>query len=147
MGLDSLPREKTGSQRKLSRLYRVTSCDGPDITTVKVYFPTDPSIQVHQMRVLKCPPTFPTDFYWYRGKPGRHPKCVQKQIEEIEAEVEQLNTTNSSTDCEREGQTNYQLRNDMLPVPSSASMHSNKITEPVTATVRKKEKSEEKQTT
>ena len=102
------------------------------------------------MRVLKCPPTFPTDFYWYggkRSKPGRPPKRVQKQLEEVDAEVEQLNTNNSSTDCEREGQTNYQLRNDMLPVPSSASMHSNKSTEPVTATVRKKEKSEEKQTT
>ena len=47
------------------------------------------------MRVLKCPPTFPTDFYWYggkRSKPGRPPKHVQKQLEEVDAEVEQLNT-------------------------------------------------------
>ena len=118
------PEDETGSQRKLSRPwhgpYRITSCDGPDITAVKVYFPTDPSIQVHQMRVLKCSPTFPTDFYWYRrkrSKPGRPPKHVQKQLEEVDAEVAQLNT-NNSTDCEREGQTNYQLGNDMLLVPS-----------------------------
>ena len=96
------------------------------------------------MRVLKCLPTFPTDFYWYggkRSKPGRPPKRVQKQLEEVDAEVEQLNTNNSSTECECEGETNYQLRNNtdcMLPVLSSASIHSNKSTEPVTATVRKK---------
>ena len=96
---------------------------------------------MHQIRVFKYPPTFLTNVYWYKGKrskPGRPPKCVQKQLEEVDAEVEQLNTNNSSTDCEREGQTNYQLRNDMLPVLNSASIHSNKSTEPVTATVRKK---------
>jgi len=56
------PQDETGKQCKLSRPwhgpYRITSCDDPDITAVKVFFPTDPFIQVHQSRVIKCPPTF-----------------------------------------------------------------------------------------
>ena len=64
------------------------------------------------MTALECPPTFRTDFYWYGGKrsnPGRPPKHVQKQLEEIDAEVDHLNDNNSSIECECEGQTNSQL--------------------------------------
>ena len=93
------PQDETGKQCKLSKPwhgpYRITSCDNPDITAVKIFFPTDPSIQVHQSRVIKCPPTFPTDFYWYggrRSKPGRPPKQVQRQLEEIDVEVERSGT-------------------------------------------------------
>jgi len=42
--------EETGQQWKLSRLwhesYRIFSCDNPDVTAVKIFFPTDPPIQV-----------------------------------------------------------------------------------------------------
>ena len=74
------PQEETGRLRKLSRPwhgpYRVISRDDPDITAVKIFFPNEPSIQVHQSRVNKCPPSLPNDFYWYggkRSKPGRPP--------------------------------------------------------------------------
>ena len=55
------PQEETGRQRKLSRPwhgpYRVISCEDPDITAVKIHFPSDLPIQVHQSRVNKCPPS------------------------------------------------------------------------------------------
>ena len=45
------PQDETGKSRKLSHPwhgpYRITSRDEPDITATKVYFPDDPSIQVH----------------------------------------------------------------------------------------------------
>ena len=45
--------------RKLSRPwhgpYRVLTLDDPDITVVKVYYPQDGQIQVHQARVKPCP--------------------------------------------------------------------------------------------
>ena len=79
---------------------------------------------MHQSRVIKCPPTFPTDFYWYggrRSKPDRLPKQVQRQLEEIDVEVERSSTYNNSTDltCGHEDQTNSQVDNDVLPVPNS----------------------------
>ena len=77
---------------KLSRLrhgpYLVTSCDDPNVTAVKIFFPTDPPIQVHQSRINKCPLSFPHNFYWYggrRSKPGRPSKKVARQIQTIDA--------------------------------------------------------------
>jgi len=79
-----LPQDETGKQCKLSRPwhgpYQITS----DIT-VKVFFTTDPSIQVHQSIVIRCPTFLMTSIYWYggkRSKPGRSPRHeVQKQLE------------------------------------------------------------------
>lgn len=52
------PQEESGRWRKLSRPwhgpYRVISCDMPDVTATKVYFPDDPPIQVHLSRVCGC---------------------------------------------------------------------------------------------
>ena len=61
----------------------------PDLSMVKVYFPQDPSIQVHQSRVKVCPPNFPSGFYWYGGKrrgPGRPPKWVLKVLNSLDSE-------------------------------------------------------------
>ena len=53
------------------------------MTAVKVYYPQDGQIQVHQSRVTECPPEFPAGFYWYGGKghgPGRPPKWVEQLL-------------------------------------------------------------------
>ena len=78
------PSEETGRLRKLSRPwhgpYRVMSCNETNITAVKVYFPREDSIQVHQLRVKPCPPGFTAGYYWYGTKckgPGRPPRWVQ----------------------------------------------------------------------
>ena len=78
------PSEETGKLRKLSQPwrgpFRVISKDNHDVTVVKVYFPDDPPLQVHQMRVKNCPLSFPCTYYWYgnkRSKPGRPPKWVE----------------------------------------------------------------------
>ena len=77
------PSEETGRLRKLSRPwhgpYRVTSCNATNVTAVKVYFPREDPIQVHQLRVKPCPPGFTAGFYWYGTKqrgPGRPPRWV-----------------------------------------------------------------------
>jgi len=62
------PQEETGKKRKLSRPwygpYRVTRRDDPDITAVKVYFPEEAEITVHQMRVCHCPCNCMTSLMW-----------------------------------------------------------------------------------
>ena len=61
------PQDETGKYRKLSRPwhgpYRIISRNDPDVTAVKIFFPSDPPVQVHQSRVNRCPPSFPNDFY------------------------------------------------------------------------------------
>ena len=48
--------------------YRIISRDDSDVTVSKVYFPDDPLLQVHQLRVKECPISFPYGYYWYRKK-------------------------------------------------------------------------------
>ena len=86
--LVKFPQDETGRLRKLSRLwhgpYRVIDKHNPDITVVKVYAPQDGQIQVHQSRVVRCPPELPAGFYWYgsrRSSPGRPPKWVDKLLQ------------------------------------------------------------------
>ena len=78
------PSEETGRFRKLSRPwhgpYRVASCNNTNVTAVKVYFPREDPIQVHQLRVKPCPRGFTAGFYWYGSKrkgPGRPPRWVK----------------------------------------------------------------------
>lgn len=85
------PQEETGKQRKLSRSwhgpYRITHLDDPDVTIVKVFFPAEGPIQVHQSRVCwhrsrvcRCPDQLPAGFYWYGGKrknSGKTPKWLK----------------------------------------------------------------------
>lgn len=85
------PQDETGSNRKLSRPwhgpYRVLSKQDPDVCVGKVYFPQDPQIRVHGMRVKHCPANFPAGFYWYGGKrrgPGRPPKWVTKLLDTLD---------------------------------------------------------------
>ena len=77
------PHEESGKQRKLSRPwhgpYRIIQRNDPDITAVKVYFPNETQIQVHQTRVCFAPTQLPPGFYWYGGSrrsPGRVPKWL-----------------------------------------------------------------------
>ena len=91
--------DETGKNRKLSQPwhgpYRIVSQDDPDVVVTKIYFPDDPAIQVHQSRVQPCPPSLPTGFFWYgnkRSKPGRPPKKVLKQLENLDAEMKHQST-------------------------------------------------------
>ena len=83
------PEDEAGRQRKLSRPwhgpYRVTQLNNPDITVVKVYFPEEGPLQVHQLRVCQCPSGLPVGFYWYGGtrkSSGRVPQWVERIVEE-----------------------------------------------------------------
>ena len=90
------PQDETGKDRKLSHPwhgpYRIISRDDPDVIVKKIYFPDDPQIQIHQSRVQMYPELFPQGFYWYgkrRHGPGRPSKKVQKNLTEINANLEQ----------------------------------------------------------
>ena len=81
------PQDESGRWRKLSRPwhgpFRVVSKSDPDVTCVKVYFPQDDKLCVHQSRVCHCPAEFPAGYYWYGGKrkgPGRPPKWVDQLL-------------------------------------------------------------------
>lgn len=61
---------------------------------VKVYFPRERPIKVHQLRVKPCPQDFPAGYYWYGTKckgPGRPPRWVERMLSEPEQ--------TSQTDC------------------------------------------------
>ena len=69
--------------------YCIISRNDPDVTAVKIFFPTDAPIQeVHQSRGNECPPSFPNDFYWYGGGDqnleDQLRKFRQKQLEAID---------------------------------------------------------------
>ena len=77
------PQDETGRWRKLSRPwhgpYRIVELTNTGVTCVKVYYPQEGKLHVHQSRVCVCPQEFPAGFYWYGGKrkgPGRPPKWV-----------------------------------------------------------------------
>ena len=64
--------EETGRFRKLSRPwhgpYRITSCDNTGMSAVKVYFPREDTVKVHQTRVKPCPDGQLAGYYWYGSK-------------------------------------------------------------------------------
>lgn len=79
------PQEEQGKMRKLSQPwhgpYRVVAIEDPDITIVKVYYPEEGQIQVHQSRICRCPDGFPPGYFWYgtrRHSVGRPPKWIQR---------------------------------------------------------------------
>ena len=81
------PQDETGKQRKLSRPwhrpYGVTQINDPDITVVKVFFPDDDPIQVHQTKVCPCPEQLPAGFYCYGGNrksAGKVPRWVERLL-------------------------------------------------------------------
>ena len=81
------PSEEAGKQRKLSRPwhgpYRVMAADDTNVTALKVYFPREDTIKVHQSRVKPCPGGFMAGYYWYGNKrkgPGRPPKWVKATL-------------------------------------------------------------------
>ena len=78
------PSEETRKQRKLSQPwhgpYRVTTIRDPDIVVTKVDFPREYPINVHQLRVTKCPIDLPAGYYWYGQKQhstGKTPKWLE----------------------------------------------------------------------
>ena len=93
------PHEESGHLRKLSRPwhgpYRISAVKNPDITALKIYFPQEPPIQVHQSRVCSCPSGFPGGFYWY-GNKQRSPGKIPKWIDHLNDTDKRTGSTNSN---------------------------------------------------
>ena len=66
------PKEETGRQRKLSwpwyGPYLTVTRNDSDLTVVRVYYPQEKAIQIHQQRVTPCPLEFPSGYYLYESK-------------------------------------------------------------------------------
>ena len=63
--------------------YRILDKSDPNVTCIKVYYPQDGPVHVHQSRISRCPEEFPAGFYWYGNKrrgPGRPPKWVDRLL-------------------------------------------------------------------
>ena len=100
------PQEEKGKQRKLSHPwhgpYRVIARQDPDLTVVKVYYPQEGQIQIHQERVCFCPPAFPAGYFWYgtrRHSVGRPPKWVQNLLQGGSGTLSN-ECPNGESDCE-----------------------------------------------
>ena len=56
---------------------------------LKVYYPQEGTIQVHQERICFCPPELPVGYFWYgtcRHSVGRPPRWVQNLLLKVAAE-------------------------------------------------------------
>ena len=120
------PQDESGAQRKLSRPwhgpYRITSLDNPDVTVVKVYFPQDGTIQIHQLRVQPCLQDLPAGFYWYGGKrsgPGRPPKWVNKTKLQEPPQRQKRNKAKLKSAPRLKGRVNKKTPEDQPPPPAA----------------------------
>ena len=87
----NFPSEATGKQRKLSRPWhgpcRITTLNDTNVTAVKIYFPREDAVQIHQSRIKPCPEGFMAGYYWYGSKkkgPGQPPRWVENILAECD---------------------------------------------------------------
>ena len=80
------PEVESGKKRKMCPWYgpfRIVARRDPNLTVKKVYFPEDPSVTVHRLRVCPSPDMLPAGFYWYGAKrrsPSRTPPWLQRML-------------------------------------------------------------------
>ena len=73
--------------------------DETNVSAIKVYFPDEKTIKVHQNRVQMCPFNFPAGNYWYgkkRASLEQPPKWVEQLL--TSKETENDHDGNASTD-------------------------------------------------
>ncbi len=129
------PHEEQGKLRKLSRPwhgpYRVVSRDDPDVTVVKMYFPQEPAIQIHQTRVCPCPVGFPPGYYWYGRKQHSSgpPSWVEDVLERcLPAEPEaELTDSTEQPGLESTDELNEELNEEVETVKKWKRTYSSRI--------------------
>ena len=60
------------------------------VTAVKIYFPEQDPIRVHQSRVSHCPEGFPPGWFWYgdrRSGPERPPRWIEQVLRALRPET------------------------------------------------------------
>lgn len=88
-----------------------------------MYFPNDPPILVHQLRVCPSPDKLPPGFYWYGAKrrsPGRAPNWLQKLLSSTRSSPE-------SAETERDGPVHPQSRSDPADIQSDLDATENSL--------------------
>ena len=97
----------------------MTQRNDPDVTVVKVYFPEEGAIQVHQSRVCSCPPQLPAVFYWYGGQrksPGCLPPWLAKLLSQETEESNILEQEGDVVDNDVESDVEYSLSAEDEPI-------------------------------
>ena len=85
LGVREVPCRGEWKNRKMSRPwrgpFRVLERRDPNLILRSVYFPEEPSMLVHQLRVCPCPDHLPAGLFWYgsrRRSPGRTPAWLDR---------------------------------------------------------------------
>ena len=76
-----------------------------DVTAIRIYFPKDGSIKVHQSLVSPCPVGFPAGYYWYGGKkqgPGHPPKWLGRVLQNQGTELDMVEEVDGKSTRDRE---------------------------------------------
>ena len=122
--LIKFPSEESGKQRKLSRPwhgpYRIMDLTDIDVTAIRIYFPEDGSIKVHQSCVSPCPVGFPAGYYWYSGKkqgPGHTPKWLEQVLQSQGTELDMVEKVDAQNKSDRPEEQDVQDRSDELERP------------------------------
>ena len=104
------PHEESGKQRKLSRPwhgpYRIMKLTDTGVTAIKIYFPEDGTIKVHQNRVSPCPMGLPAGCYWY-GEKHKCPSLPKWAFSLFQEQVDstELHQTPNDSVCEEQIQS------------------------------------------
>ena len=113
------PAEDSGKQCKLSRPwhgpYRIVAKDETNVSAIKVYFPDEKTIKVHQNRVQMCPFNFSAGYYWHgkkRASLEQPPKWVEQLL--TSKETENDHDDNASTDLCGEDLSDENDRTDVI---------------------------------
>ena len=110
--LIKFPHEESGKQRKLFRPchgpYRTMKLTDTDVTAIKIYFPEDGTIKVHQSRVSPCPLGFPAGCYWY----GESRKCATLPKWAASLFQEQTQKSDTTTTDQKSSNSTGRIRSD-----------------------------------
>ena len=105
---------------------------------VKVYLPQEGSIQVHAQRVTKCPPNFPSGYYWYgnrRKGPGRPPKWLDRMMSSSSGTIDVTDDTNDvDTDVDEDTEPSNSTTDGSTGEAEDAADVSESVPDPTTFT-------------
>ena len=98
--------EESGRNRKLPQPwhgpYRITEIRDPGVTVTEMYFPRDGLMNVHKLRVMKCPVSYGVLLVWLKAaQPGRIPGWLENLLNNATS----MTPGNASHDTIREDST------------------------------------------
>ena len=103
-------------------------CNETNLSAVKVYFPWDEPIRVHQMRVKPCPDGILVGYYWYGIKQkgtGRPPRWVENVLADVTNQPNTITDANSQQNTIPDVTDQQNTPNDSTNQKKIAEVHTN----------------------